>query len=94
MQETQFSSLDWEDSPREGNDYPLKYLTLRIPWTGEPGGLQSIGLFKSPLIFIQMLSMSVFIIKTFFYKPLKINNKEKTFRDISIDWLSTLNMQV
>ena len=28
-------------SPREGNDNPLQY---SIPWTKEPGGLQSMGL--------------------------------------------------
>ena len=86
--------MDWEDFPGEGNGYPLKYLTWRIPWTGEPRGLQFIGHFKSPLISIQMLSMPVFIIKTFFDKPLKVNNKEQTFHDITIDCFSTLNMQV
>ena len=28
-------------SLREGNDYPLEYSCWRIPWTEEPGGLQS-----------------------------------------------------
>ena len=27
----------------EGNGYPLQYSSLRIPWTEEPGRLQSIG---------------------------------------------------
>ena len=33
-------------SPGEGNDYPLQYCIVawRIPWTEEPGGLQSMGL--------------------------------------------------
>ena len=31
-------------SPGEGNGYPLQYLAWRIPWTEEPGGLQSMGL--------------------------------------------------
>ena len=32
-------------SPGEGNDNPLQYSCLeRIPWTEEPGGLQSLGL--------------------------------------------------
>ena len=30
-------------SPGEGNDNPLQYSCLRIPWTEEPGGLQSMG---------------------------------------------------
>ena len=32
-------------SPGEGNGNPLQYIfAWRIPWTEEPGGLQSIGL--------------------------------------------------
>ena len=31
-------------SPEEGNRYPLQYSGLRIPWTEEPGKLQSMGL--------------------------------------------------
>ena len=31
-------------SPGEGNSNPLRYLAWRIPWTEEPGGLQSMGL--------------------------------------------------
>ena len=31
-------------SPGEGNGYPLRILASRIPWTEEPGGLQSMGL--------------------------------------------------
>ena len=30
-------------SPREGNDNPLQYFAWKIPWTGEVGGLQSVG---------------------------------------------------
>ena len=32
-----------ERSPREGNCYSLSILAWRIPWTGEPGKLQSMG---------------------------------------------------
>ena len=28
----------------EGNGNPLQYFSWRIPWTEEPGGLQSMGL--------------------------------------------------
>ena len=34
------SALDWEDPLEKGN--PLQYSCLGIPWTEEPGGLQSI----------------------------------------------------
>ena len=43
MQETQVLSLGQEDSPREGNGYPLQYSCLKNPWTKEPDGLQSMG---------------------------------------------------
>ena len=32
-----------ERSPGEGNGNPLQYLAWEIPWTEEPGGLQSKG---------------------------------------------------
>ena len=32
-----------ERSPGEGNGNPLQYSCWRIPWTEEPGGLQSVG---------------------------------------------------
>ena len=34
-------------SPGGGNGYPLHILAWEIPWTEEPGGLQSLGLPKS-----------------------------------------------
>ena len=33
-------------SPGEGHATPLQYSSWRIPWTEEPGGLQSMGLQK------------------------------------------------
>ena len=45
MQETQVRSLGWEDPLEEDMANPLKYSCLEeIPWTEEPGGLQSTGL--------------------------------------------------
>jgi len=35
----------WGRSPGEGNGNPLQY-SWRIPWTEEPGGLQSMGLHR------------------------------------------------
>ena len=43
MQETQVQSLGWEDSPEEGNGYPLQYSGLEKS-TEEPGRLQCMGL--------------------------------------------------
>jgi len=33
-------------SPGAGNGYPLHILAWEIPWTEEPGGLQSVGVTK------------------------------------------------
>ena len=40
------SILGWGSTPGEGHGNPLQYLAWRIPWTKEPGGLQSIGLHR------------------------------------------------
>ena len=43
LQELQFQSLGWEDPVAEGVATYYSFLTWRIPWTEEPGGLLSIG---------------------------------------------------
>ena len=43
-QETWVRSLGWEDDPlEEGMATHSSILAWRIPWTEEPGGLQSMG---------------------------------------------------
>ena len=44
MQEMQVRSLVWEDPLEEEMTTHLVILAWRIPWTEEPGGLQSIEL--------------------------------------------------
>ena len=44
MQETQVQSLGWEDPLEEEMATHPSSLAWRIPWTEEPGGLQSMGL--------------------------------------------------
>ena len=44
MQETQVQSLGQEDPPEKGMATQSSILAWRIPWTEEPGGLQSMGL--------------------------------------------------
>ena len=41
-QEMQFASLDQEDPQEEGMAIRPSIFAWRIPWTEEPGGLQSI----------------------------------------------------
>ena len=45
MQETQ-ESQDLEDPMQEGMATHSSILAWKIPWTEEPGGLQSIGLHR------------------------------------------------
>ena len=41
--ETQVQSLGWEDPLEKGMATHFSILAWRIPWTEEPGGLQSMG---------------------------------------------------
>ena len=43
MQETQVQSLGWEDPLEKGMATHSSILAWRIPWTEEPGRLQSMG---------------------------------------------------
>jgi len=43
MQEMQVQSLVWKDPLEKGIDTHSSILARRIPWTEEPGGLQSMG---------------------------------------------------
>ena len=43
MQETRVQSLDQEDPLEKGMANHSSILAWRIPWTEEPGGLQSMG---------------------------------------------------
>ena len=47
MQEVQVQSLDWEDPLEKEMATRASFLAWKIPWTGEPGGLQSVGVTKS-----------------------------------------------
>ena len=43
MQETQVLFLGWEDPPEKEMATHSSILAWEIPWTEEPGGLQSMG---------------------------------------------------
>ena len=43
IRETQVQSLGWEDPLEKGMATHSSVLAWRIPWTEEPGGLQSTG---------------------------------------------------
>ena len=44
MPETQVPSMGWEAPLEKGMETHCSILAWRIPWTEEPGGLQSMGL--------------------------------------------------
>ena len=46
MQETGVRSLGWEDPLEKGLSVYPSILVWKIPWTEEPGGLQSLGLLR------------------------------------------------
>ena len=56
MQEMQVQSLGREDPLEEGMATHSSILAWRIPWTEEPGGLQSMG-FQNSLTRLKQLSM-------------------------------------
>ena len=58
MQETRVRSLGWEDPLEMGMATHSSILAWRIPWTEEPGGLQSTGLQESDTT--DRLTLSVF----------------------------------
>ena len=43
LKKMQVPSLGWEDPLEEGTATHSSILVWRIPWTEEPGGLQSVG---------------------------------------------------
>jgi len=43
MQKTQVQSLGWKDPLEKGMATHSNILAWRIPWTEDPGGLQSMG---------------------------------------------------
>ena len=47
LQKTQVQSLGWEDPPEKEMATHSSILAWRIPWTEEPGRLQSTGVAKS-----------------------------------------------
>ena len=46
MQDTWVQSVGWEDPLEKGMTTHSSILAWRIPWTEEPGGLQSMGLHR------------------------------------------------
>ena len=67
MPGTRVQSLIWEDPLEEGMAIHSRILAWRIPWTEEPGGLQSIGSQSQTLL--KQLSTQAWYMKQLWYKP-------------------------
>ena len=73
MQETQIQSLGWENSLEKGMATHSSILAWRIPWTEEPGGLQSMGLqrvrhsWTTNTVFVYAQFLAVLIIKGIYW---------------------------
>ena len=60
MQETQVQSLGWEDPLKKGMATHSSTLAWKIPWTAEPGGLQSMGAKRVEQVWATPLSLSCY----------------------------------
>jgi len=58
MWETWVRALDWEDPLEKGRATHSSILACRIPWTEEPGRLQSIG--SQIAFYLLLLFLKVF----------------------------------
>ena len=67
VQETQVQSLDQEDRMEEGRAASSSILARKIPWTEEPGGLQSIGSNSQTLLSMHARISSSFLEKLIVY---------------------------
>ena len=69
MQETWVWSLGWEDPLEKGMATHSSILAWRIPWTGEPGRLQSLGLQRvghdwvTIFLFSKVADLHLFLLK-------------------------------
>ena len=58
MQQSQVQSLGWEDPLEEGMTVHSSILAWRVPWTEDPGGLQSLGHKESDVVERPTLSLT------------------------------------
>ena len=77
MQETWVQSLDQEDSLQEKVATHSSILAWRIPWTEEPGELQSMGFAKS------QTQLSTHTYKKLVFHSLAYETQNKPYRNLS-----------
>ena len=59
MQQSQVQSLGWEDPLEEGMTVHSSIRAWRVPWTEDPGGLQSLGHKESDVVERPTLSLTL-----------------------------------
>ena len=65
---TWVQALGWEDPLEKGMDTHSSILAWRIPWTEEPGGLQSMGS-KESASRLNMKKGALYVKRTVFFQP-------------------------
>ena len=76
-QETRVHSLGQEDFLEEEMETRSSILAWKIPWTEEPGGLQSTGLQRVRLPFLRRSELSCFYDRRYFS-----NNEQGTSQEV------------
>ena len=77
MQETWVWSLGWEDPLEKGMASHSSILAWRIPWTEEPGGLESMGLQRVRHIYVTFTFFYCFGVVSFYSKFVECFHHEK-----------------
>ena len=67
-------------STGEGNDNPLKYSCLEIPWTEKPGGLHSMG---PQRVGHNLVTSLTYFMTKLMSAHLKIEEIQKSFKNIT-----------
>ena len=107
MQETCVQSLGWEDPLEKERTTHSSILAWRIPWTEEPGRLQSLGWQRGEHDWVTNMVLIIMVINRFHplfaskdpHEPLQINTGEKTREDATDTkplfhlWLSSLTLE-
>ena len=89
MQETWVQSFVWEDPLEKGTATHSSILAWRIPWTEEPGGLQSMGSQESAMT--KRLSLHFIVYQVIFLTRSQDNLGAKV--GVSLPWAAVTNSQ-
>ena len=89
MQEIWIWSLGWEDPLEKGMATHSSILAWRIPWTEEPGGLQSMGCKELKTTEWLTLLLSL-VLESQHHYIISLQHKDPWFSNLSIHWVLVL----